>query len=143
MAKPPPPPPPTAAAPVYAGPQRQFRRLVVRMSAEIRTARTVFTATTHDLSEGGAGVLSDRALAEGEEIALGLFLVIDDVEEHLPPLWVKGQVVWASELDSGKHMAGVRFSAISPEQKSWLGKVLAQLGEAPKAAGGSGPAAAR
>lgn len=99
------------------------------MSAEIRTARSVFTATTRDLSEGGAGVVSDRPLGEGEEIALGLFLVIDDVEEHLPPLWVKGQVVWTSELDKGQHMAGVRFSAITPEQKSWLGKVLSQLSD--------------
>jgi c-di-GMP-binding flagellar brake protein YcgR len=113
------------------------------MSAEVRTARTVFTATTRDLSEGGAGVVSDRALSEGEEIALGLFLVIDDVEEHLPPLWVKGQVVWSSELDKGQHMAGVRFSAISAEQKSWLAKVLAQLVEAPPASGGSGATATK
>jgi c-di-GMP-binding flagellar brake protein YcgR len=109
------------------------------MSAEIRTARTVFTATTRDLSEGGACVSSDRAVGEGEEIALGLFLVIDDVEEHLPPLWVKGQVVWTSELEQGKHMAGVRFSAISPEQRSWLGKVLAQIDQQ-ETPGGAAPA---
>ncbi len=108
------------------------------MSAEIRTARTVFTATTRDLSEGGAGIVSDRPLTEGEEIALGLFLVIDDVEEHLPPLWVKGQVVWTSELDKGEHIAGVRFSEISPEQTSWLAKVLAQLSDAAPAEPGSG-----
>lgn len=135
MPQPPPPPRTSVSAPIAGRQQRQFRRLVVRMSAEIRTERTVFTATTRDLSEGGAGVVSDRALAEGEEIALGLFLVIDDVEEHLPPLWVKGNVVWTSELEMGQHMAGVRFSAISAEQKSWLAKVLAQLGDAPAATG--------
>ena len=137
MPQPPPPPRTSAAAPIAERPQRQYRRLVVRMSAEIRTARSVFTATTRDLSEGGAGVVSDRALTEGEEIALGLFLVIDDVEEHLPPLWVKGNVVWTSELERGQHIAGVRFSAISDEQKSWLAKVLAQLGD-PAGAGGAG-----
>ena len=55
------------------------------MSAEVRTARSVFTATTRDLSEGGAGLSSDRPLTEGEEVTLGLFLVLDDVEADTPP----------------------------------------------------------
>ena len=99
------------------------------MSAEVRTPRIVFTATTRDLSEGGAGIVSDRPLAEGEEIALGLFLVVDDVEEHMPPLWVKGHVVWSGDLDQGAHIAGVRFDVISDEQKLWLGKVLSHLSD--------------
>src|SRR4051812_16995753 len=73
------------AAPATAGPppggglteHRRHARLEVRMSAEIRTDRAVFTATTRDLSEGGAGLDSNRPLTEGEEIALGLFLVVD------------------------------------------------------------------
>ena len=71
----------SAPAPALA-PQgrRQHTRLDVRMSAEIRTARSVFTATTRDLSEAGAGLEADRALTEGEEIALGLFLVVDGLE---------------------------------------------------------------
>src|SRR4051794_19659202 len=71
MKRPPSPPPATQ--------RRQHARLGLRMSAEIRTERSVFTATTRDLSEGGAGLDSERPLEEGEEIALGLFLVLDDV----------------------------------------------------------------
>ena len=37
-------------------PRRQHQRRDLRMSAEVRTSRTVFTATTRDLSEGGAGL---------------------------------------------------------------------------------------
>jgi hypothetical protein len=100
------------------------------MSAEIRTARSVFTAMTRDLSEGGAGLDAERGLQEGEEIALGLFLVLDDVETDTPPLWVKARVAWVGETDAGRHTAGVRFEVITPEQKGWLKQVLAQLSAA-------------
>lgn len=124
----PPPPPPKTSGTAQPGHRRQFRRLSIRMSAEVRTSKAVFTATTRDLSEGGAGIASDRPLNEGDEIALGLFLVVDDVEEHMPPLWVKGRVVWSSELENSSHLAGVRFDVISTEQKAWLNQVLLQLG---------------
>jgi Tfp pilus assembly protein PilZ len=97
------------------------------MSAEIRTDRAVFTATTRDLSEGGAGLDSDRPLAEGEEIALGLFVVIDDLEEQTPPLWVKARVAWIGQSDSGQHTAGVRFEVITDAQRAWLRNVLTHV----------------
>jgi len=97
------------------------------MSAEIRTSRSVFTATTRDLSEGGAGLDAERPLEEGEEVALGLFLVLDDVEADTPPLWVKARVAWIGETDGGHYTAGVRFEVITPEQRIWLRQVLGQL----------------
>ena len=124
MKKPPSPPP----APTQ---RRQHARLDLRMSAEIRTSRSVFTATTRDLSEGGAGLDAERSLEEGEEVALGLFLVLDDVETDTPPLWVKARVAWISETDGGQHTAGVRFEVITPEQRTWLRQVLSQLGSGP------------
>jgi c-di-GMP-binding flagellar brake protein YcgR len=107
--------------------RRLHTRLDLRMSAEIRTERSVFTATTRDLSEGGAGLDAERALEEGEEVALGLFLVLDDVETDTPPLWVKARVAWIGESDGGHHTAGVRFEVISPEQQAWLRQILGQL----------------
>jgi c-di-GMP-binding flagellar brake protein YcgR len=110
--------------------RRQHQRLDLRMSAEIRTERVVFTATTRDLSEGGAGLISDRPLEEGELVAMGLFLVLDDVESDTPPLWVKGRVAWTGENDDGKHTAGVRFEVITDQQRAWLKNVLAQISAA-------------
>ncbi len=109
--------------------RRLHARLDLRMSAEIRTARSVFTATTRDLSEGGAGLDAERPLEEGEEVALGLFLVLDDVETDTPPLWVKARVAWIGETDDGHHTAGVRFEVITPDQQAWLRQVLGQLGD--------------
>ena len=128
------PPPPPASVPTKGGrpaaavPQRrQHPRVDLRMSAELRTARGAFTATTRDLSEGGAGLEADRPLAEGEQIALGLFLVIDDLEEQTPPLWVKARVAWVGETDAGGHTAGVRFQVITDQQRAWLRGVLGEI----------------
>ena len=111
--------------------RREHQRLDLRMSAEVRTARTTFTATTRDLSEGGAGLSAERRLSEGEEITLGLFMVLDDVESDTPPLWVKARVAWTGETDDKRFAAGVRFEVITDEQRAWLRQVLAQI--APKA----------
>jgi c-di-GMP-binding flagellar brake protein YcgR len=107
--------------------RRQHARHDLRMSAEIRTAKSVFTASTRDLSEGGAGLESERALHEGEEVAIGLFLVLDGVESDMPPLWVKGRVAWVGETDAGVHTAGVRFEIITDDQRKWLRQVLGQM----------------
>jgi hypothetical protein len=97
------------------------------MSAEVRTAQAVFTATTRDLSEGGAGLNAERALSDGEEVTVGLFLVLDDVEADTPPLWVKARVAWTAETDDHRHTAGVRFEAMTDDQRAWLRQVLAQM----------------
>jgi c-di-GMP-binding flagellar brake protein YcgR len=120
----------TAAKPSFPAQRRQHNRLDLRMSAEVRTARTAFTATTRDLSEGGAGLSAERPLTEGEEVTLGLFLVLDDVETDTPPLWVKARVVWSSETDDNRYAAGVRFEVITDEQRSWLRQILKEMAPA-------------
>ena len=95
------------------------------MSAEVRTARTAFTATTRDLSEGGAGLSSDRPLEEGEEVVLGLFLVVDDVESDTPALVGQGaRRLEQPRSDDNRHNAGVRFEVITDDQRAWLRQVL-------------------
>jgi c-di-GMP-binding flagellar brake protein YcgR len=107
--------------------RRQHQRVDLRMSAEVRTARSVFTATTRDVSEGGVGLSCDYPLEEGSEIILGLFLVLDDVESDTPPLWVKARVAWAAETDDHRTNAGVRFEVITDDQRKWLRQVLAAI----------------
>jgi len=97
------------------------------MSAEVRTTRSVFTTTTRDLSEGGAGLNADRPLEAGEEITVGLFLVLDDVEADTPPLWVKGRVAWARQVEANHYVAGVSFDVITEEQRTWLRQVLREI----------------
>jgi c-di-GMP-binding flagellar brake protein YcgR len=107
--------------------RRQHPRVTLRMSAEVRTARTVFTATTRDLSEGGVGLSAEYPLEEGSEVVLGLFLVLDDVESDTPPLWVKARVAWAAETDDNRFNAGVRFEVITDDQRKWLRQILAAM----------------
>jgi len=122
----------TSSRPAPYERRRQFQRVPIRMSAEIHFGGNVFTGTTRDLSEGGVGLEASKALPEGGEVTLGLFLVVDGVEEErVPPLWVKGRVAWSGELDDGRHMTGVRFEVITDEQKSWLRQITGHLNETP------------
>jgi hypothetical protein len=121
----------TNASQPYAQ-RRQFQRVPIRMSAEVRGDDGTFTARTRDLSEGGAGLEPERPLTEGATVAIGLFLVVDDVEEEkTPPLWVKGRVAWTGEGDDGRPIAGVRFEVITDQQKAWLRQVLGHLTPGP------------
>lgn len=119
----------TTAGPSSADRRRQFQRVHIRMSAEVHLQSSTFTGTTRDLSEGGVGIELGTPLPEGEEVTLGLFLVVDDVEEErVPPLWVKGRVAWAGELDDARHVAGIRFEVITDPQKAWIRQVTGHLG---------------
>ena len=108
--------------------RRQHVRVAIRMSAEIHVGDESFTATTRDLSEGGCGLETRAQIAEGTDVTIGLFLVVDDVEEeHVPPLWVKGRVVWSGELDDGRAIAGVHFDVITDQQKAWIAQIIGHL----------------
>lgn len=117
------------AAPPPFDKRRLHARIPLRMSAEVHDDQSVFTATTRDLSEGGCGLELEHSLNEQAQVTLGFFLVIDDVEEErIPPLWVKGRVVWAGEQDDGRRTAGVRFEVITEEQRAWVKHVMVHLG---------------
>ena len=108
--------------------EREHVRIPLRMSAEVHFGGDSLTASTRDLSEGGCGLELARPLAESSEVTIGLFLVIDDVEdERIPPLWVKGRVVWCAERDNGGAAAGVRFEVITNEQRGWIRQVITHM----------------
>ena len=116
----PPPPPPAAGVQ-----RRQHARFDVKLNAELTLGEEVFTATTRDISEGGIGLDLDRALPEGGELGISLFLVVDDVEdERTPQLKVRGFVAWCAERDEGEWAAGIRFAEVAANQKQWLKQFL-------------------
>jgi c-di-GMP-binding flagellar brake protein YcgR len=129
-----PPPPPAAAKasprpprpPLPDGAQRrQHARIDAKLSAEITLGEEVFTATTRDISMGGVGLDLDRPLAEGTEIGIDLFLVVDDVEdERSAPLKVRGAIAWCAERDEGEYAVGIRFEDIAANQLTWLKQFL-------------------
>ena len=101
-------------------------RIPVRLSAEVHFAGKVFTATTRDLSSGGVCLESDRLLPEGYALQVGLFLVVDDVEDATqPPLEMRGKVAWATPGDPGeKGSMGIRFESVSTGQMAGLTRFL-------------------
>jgi len=109
---------------------RRHPRFDIKLSAEVHVDGQSFTASTRDVSEGGVGLAVDRPVSENAEVTLGLFLVIDGVEdERFPPLWVKGRVAWSGEGDDGTRTVGVRFEVITDAQKAWLRRLIDHAGK--------------
>jgi c-di-GMP-binding flagellar brake protein YcgR len=107
--------------------KRHQPRYDVRLSAELRNRSGVLiTATTKNVSTGGAALeLDHAALEDDQELALALFLVVEGVEDpSKPPLEVRAKVMWTGESDDGSFTAGVRFEKITPEQTKWLERFL-------------------
>ncbi len=105
---------------------RKDQRVNMRLGAEVETSADTFTAYTKDLSVGGAAIVCERPLHDGEQVRLSLFLVYDGVEdERTPPLITSAKVQWAVEADDGSHTAGIHFEGMTPAQSEWLGRIVA------------------
>jgi hypothetical protein len=106
---------------------RRHPRLDVRLAAEVRTARSLFTARTRNLSKGGCCLESSYPLQETDRIRVGLFVVVDGIEdETLPPMRVLGTVQWTAQNDEGLHVSGIQFVEMSSAQTAWLTQFLAR-----------------
>jgi hypothetical protein len=110
-------------------PKRREPRFKVSLSAEIeRPGRTV-TAETRNMSLSGANLVCHHPFKEGESFGIGLFLVVDDVEDPTkPPLQCRAKVAWVAELEDHSYSAGVQFEDMTPEQKAWLERFLKEVG---------------
>ena len=103
------------------------------MSAEVHHGGRIFTATTRDLSTGGMCLESNRLLPEGEGVLVGLFLVVDDVEDaSQPPLEIRGKVAWTAPGEEGRTgTMGIRFEGVSSTQMVGLSRLLKSGTSAP------------
>ena len=110
--------------------ERAYPRTLIKVSAEIDTFAGRFTATTRDLSLGGVGLELDRPVKEGASLSVGLFLVVDDIEdERSEPLVVRVKVAWCGPTErEGAYSAGVRFEGLLPAQRARLEGFLLALG---------------
>jgi hypothetical protein len=105
--------------------KRQHPRFPLRLSAELLRPGRTATAVTKNVSVAGANLLSEYPFEDGETFEVGLFLVVDDVEDPTkPPLVCRAKVQWTAELDDGTHSAGIHFEDMTPEQQAWLDRFL-------------------
>jgi hypothetical protein len=104
-------------------------RVPVRLSAEVRVGERTFTGVTRNLSLGGVCLEGELSLPEGAPLTVGLFLVIDDVEDATrPPLEITGKVAWITAEGRGRSILGVRFDRLAPFQTAGLTKFLNLVG---------------
>ena len=111
--------------------RRAHRRYTLHLAAEVRTATAGFTATTRDLSEGGCCIESAYPLDDGAQVGMSLYLVVDGIEDvHQPPLQVRARVQWSAANPDApaaiRHVSGLHFENMTPQQAQWLAGVLAR-----------------
>ena len=109
-----------------AADNRHTTRFPLRVSAEVNYGGRLFTALTRDLSVGGVCLESDRLVPEGNALNLGLFLVVDEVEDaSAAPLQMRGKVAWATPGEGGKlGSMGIRFEGVTSNQMAGLTRFL-------------------
>lgn len=96
------------------GQRRAYPRIVHQLDVSCSASRSV-KAALRDLSEGGAGLWVDTALAPGEPVALGL------PRPGAPPLDVTGTVRSCSENPGVyRYVVGIELSLDAPEAKEGL-----------------------
>jgi c-di-GMP-binding flagellar brake protein YcgR len=108
--------------------QRKYPRYSVEVAAEVQLRGEVTVASTKDLSNGGASLITERPLPEGTPIAVTLFLTQDGIEDpDEEPFEAQATVMWSAERDSGSYTTGVRFDRIQPSQDKQLQRFLTAL----------------
>lgn len=108
--------------------RRAHVRYEASVAAEIELRGETLEGETRDISEGGASVVFAAAIPDGSKIALTLILTQDGIEDpDQEPFTGPASVMWSAPQDDGRTMMGVRFAAVSAEQKKQLQKFLAVL----------------
>ncbi|MFO8057627.1 MAG: response regulator [bacterium] len=112
------------AASILEVPERVHYRVEVNMQVLGEASGNSFTGLSRNLSRGGVLVECENDLAEGTEVSLQLPLMPEQ-----GTMSFKGKVV-RNDVDqnSGKYLLGVKFTELTPEQKSTLSEFIVKAG---------------
>lgn len=121
--------------------RRSHRRVSSQINVKINGAATP-SGATKDVSEGGAAVVVDQALAQGDRIEVELLLAAaiaspstSDAEAKTtaPPetgrVKTMATVMWSAETDSGAFTAGIQFDGPSAGALERLRRFVAEHDE--------------
>jgi PilZ domain len=112
--------------------RRQHQRYSMRFAAEVNFGDRRITASTRDISVGGCAIVGAVSLPENTHVQVGIYVVVDDIEESsIPPLEVLATVQWSAETDAAdpehRYSAGLKFSGLTDEQSAWLDHVVSRV----------------
>ena len=114
--------------------QRAHKRHKVSLAVEVVVDARRFTAVTRDVSAGGCCIESAYPLAEGSQLTVTLYLVVDGIEEaSMPGMAVGASVQWNAENEEGdpdsRHISGLKFTNATAQQTQWLEGVIQRSSE--------------
>ncbi len=101
--------------------KRENQRKLCLVPVEGKKGTTFSQTQTVDISQGGMGLISKRAIALDEKIAVEIATAPD-----AEPILMLGKVVWVRKLDQkDQYRVGLKFQkAFSPKARQKLNRVI-------------------
>jgi hypothetical protein len=105
---------------------RRHPRVHVDVQANIRTSDgRKLVARTRDLSRSGMCIISNSALAAGEQLRIELVLLLGPSSTS-EPLALSARVVWCTPI-SGAFQIGAKFDSLSRKEAAFLDMFMRYL----------------
>lgn len=99
---------------------RRGYRVLLRVKVKGSKDDTTFFCTSQNISATGLLIEADRMMSVGEQLSCSFFL---PGSAHIT---ADGEVARMESTADGKHLYGIRFTVISPEQRGEVEKFIAE-----------------
>ena len=109
--------------------RRKHRRISTRMKVTLGPKGDEQTAETTDISESGAGLLSNIQLKHGDKVEVEVLLAPSAAADPQKSITTMATVMWSAESDSGGYTSGLKFDGPSPEAMQRLRRFLDSQGD--------------
>ncbi len=103
--------------------RRKHQRKKLHLAVEAVTSNHILLGTTKDISRGGMGVELDGPIME-QEVSIGLFRVVDGIEDDSPSVAIDCEVMWGKVMEPGRFTFGLRFLELTAEQERYIASLL-------------------
>ncbi len=100
------------------GGRREHPRVSARVSVRCKS-RERFDGLLNDLSQGGFSIRCPAPVEKGSQLSVEF-----GIAEHAELIWIEGTVTHVEVSPDGKHIAGLRFTPPTPEQRARVQQLL-------------------
>ncbi|MBN2724399.1 MAG: PilZ domain-containing protein [Deltaproteobacteria bacterium] len=104
--------------------RRKFKRKEIHLAVEIVTDKSIFTGITLDISKGGMAVEIDGPCYNSEKVQIGVFRIVDGIEEDQEVVGIIGEVAWARIIDPGRFSVGLKFEDLGEDEEEYIAELL-------------------
>ncbi len=104
--------------------RRKYSRHELHLAVEIVTGDNIYYGITNDVSKGGMSILINGPVYDQEPIQVGVFRIVEGIEDSIPPLGINGVVAWSRIMEPGAFSAGIRFIDLGADEEAYLADLV-------------------